>query len=52
VHSERTDDEEGSVYRKAEHYIAPAEPQQNGFVESFNGGPHNELLNKRWSSQH
>jgi transposase InsO family protein len=28
------------------HYIAPGKPMQNGFVESFNGRMHDELLNK------
>jgi len=27
------------------HYIAPGKPQQNGFVESFNGRLRDELLN-------
>ena len=28
------------------HYIAPGKPQQNAFVESFNGRLRNELLNE------
>jgi transposase InsO family protein len=28
------------------HYIAPGEPTQNGFVESFNGRMRDELLNE------
>jgi len=28
------------------HYIAPSKPMQNGFVESFNGRMHDELLNE------
>ena len=28
------------------HYIAPAKPTQNGFVESFNGRMRDELLNE------
>lgn len=28
------------------HYIAPGKPQQNGFVESFNGRLRNECLNE------
>jgi putative transposase len=28
------------------HYIAPGKPQQNGFVENFNGRLHDELLNE------
>ncbi len=28
------------------HYIAPGKPQQNAFVESFNGGLRDELLNE------
>jgi putative transposase len=28
------------------HYIAPGEPTQNGFVESFNGRTGDELLNE------
>jgi hypothetical protein len=28
------------------HYIAPGKPQQNGFIESFNGRPRDELLNE------
>jgi putative transposase len=28
------------------HYIAPGKPQQNGFVESFNGKLRDELLNE------
>jgi putative transposase len=28
------------------HYIAPGEPTQNGFVESFNGCRRDELLNE------
>ena len=28
------------------HYIAPAKPQQNGFVESFNGRLRDECLNE------
>ena len=27
------------------HYIAPGKPQQNGFIESFNGKLHDEQLN-------
>jgi putative transposase len=27
------------------HYIAPSKPQQNGFVESFNGRLRDECLN-------
>jgi len=29
------------------HYIAPGKPQQNGFVESFNGRLRDECLNER-----
>ena len=29
------------------HYIAPGKPQQNGFVESFNGSFRDECLNER-----
>ncbi|MBW0151365.1 MAG: integrase core domain-containing protein [Phenylobacterium sp.] len=29
------------------HYIAPSKPQQNGFVESFNGKLHDEGLNEK-----
>ncbi len=28
------------------HYIAPGKPQQNGFVESFNGRLRDECLNE------
>lgn len=28
------------------HYIAPREPTQNAFIESFNGGLRDELLNE------
>jgi putative transposase len=28
------------------HYIAPGKPQRNGFIESFNGRLHDELLNE------
>jgi len=28
------------------HYIAPGQPQQNGFVESFNGKLRDECLNE------
>jgi len=28
------------------HYIAPGKPQQNGFVESFNGRLRDEMLNE------
>ncbi|GCE89066.1 transposase [Komagataeibacter diospyri] len=28
------------------HYIAPGKPQQNGFIESFNGRPRVECLNE------
>jgi putative transposase len=28
------------------HYIAPGKPQQNGFIESFNGKLRDELLNE------
>ena len=28
------------------HSIAPGKPQQNAFIESFNGRPRNELLNE------
>jgi putative transposase len=28
------------------HYIAPCKPQQNGFIESFNGRLRDELLNE------
>ena len=28
------------------HYIAPGKPMQNGFIESFNGGLRDELLNE------
>jgi putative transposase len=28
------------------HYIAPGKPQQNAFIESFNGGLRDELLNR------
>src|SRR6202012_3189819 len=28
------------------HYIAPGKPQQNGFIESFNGRLRDELLNE------
>ena len=28
------------------HYIAPGKPQQNGFVESFNGKLRDECLNR------
>ena len=34
----------GRTEREAWHYIAPGEPVQNAFVESFNGRLHNELL--------
>ena len=30
------------------HYIAPGKPQQNGFVESFNGRLRDECLNAHW----
>lgn len=29
------------------HYIAPVQPTQNGFVESFNARTRDEVLNKR-----
>ena len=29
------------------HYIAPGTPQQNGFVESFNGRPRDECMNEK-----
>jgi transposase InsO family protein len=32
--------------RIAWHYIAPGKPQQNGFVESFDGRLRDELLNE------
>ena len=32
--------------RVAWHYIAPGKPQQNAFVESFNGRLRDELLNE------
>ena len=36
-----------SEHRRIEwHYIAPGKPQQNAFVESFNGRLRNELLNE------
>jgi putative transposase len=36
-----------SQERKVEwHYIAPGKPQQNAFVESFNGRLRDELLNE------
>ncbi len=28
------------------HYIAPGKPQQNGFIESFNGRMRDEMLNE------
>ena len=28
------------------HYIDPGKPQQNGFIESFNGSLRDELLNE------
>lgn len=28
------------------HYIDPGKPQQNAFIESFNGSPRDELLNE------
>jgi transposase InsO family protein len=28
------------------HYIAPGEPMQNGYIESFNGRMRDELLNE------
>ena len=28
------------------HYIAPGKPQQNAFIEKFNGRLHDELLNE------
>jgi putative transposase len=28
------------------HHIAPSKPQQNAFIESFNGRPRDELLNE------
>jgi putative transposase len=28
------------------HYIDPGKPQQNAFIESFNGSLHDELLNE------
>ena len=28
------------------HYVAPGKPMQNGFIESFNGRLHDELLNE------
>ena len=34
--------------RVAWHYIAPGKPQQNGFVESFNGRFRDECLNESW----
>ena len=30
------------------HYIDPGKPQQNGFIESFNGSLRDELLNEEW----
>ncbi len=30
------------------HYIAPGKPQQNGFIESFNGRLRDECLNEHW----
>ena len=30
------------------HYIAPGQPQQNGFVESFNGKLRDECLGMQW----
>ena len=30
------------------HYIDPGKPQQNGFVESFNGSLRDALLNEEW----
>jgi putative transposase len=30
------------------HYIAPGKPQQNGFMESFNGKLRDECLNREW----
>ena len=48
-------DEEQEVYGRAAwckdhaidwHYIAPGKPLQNGYVESFNGGMRDELLNE------
>ena len=30
------------------HYIAPGKPQQNGFIESFNGKLRDECLNVHW----
>ena len=30
------------------HYIAPGKPQQNGFVESFNGKLRDECLSLEW----
>jgi putative transposase len=32
------------------HYIAPGKPQQNGFVESFNGKLRDECLNEEVSA--
>jgi putative transposase len=32
--------------RIAWHYIAPGKPQQNAFIESFNGRLRDELLNE------
>jgi putative transposase len=36
--------EEGAS--RSQHYIAPGNPQQNGFVESFNGHSRDECLNE------
>jgi putative transposase len=33
------------------HYIAPGKPQQNAFIESFNGRLRDELLNRRCSAR-
>jgi len=30
------------------HYIDPGKPQQNAFIESFNGNLRDELLNEEW----
>ena len=30
------------------HYIDPGKPQQNAFIESFNGSLRDELLNEEW----
>ncbi len=30
------------------HFIDPGKPQQNGFIQSFNGRPRDECLNEHW----